>query len=668
MRVESICVGFAIAAIAACSSSTGTNDVDMGASMYDAAADASLHNDAPLDAYVDLSTTDSSVDASSVDLGVVLCGNGVFDGIEDCDDGNTIDDDGCSSMCTFELLSCVDPSVFRETHVGEVAMGNTAGQPNFAHGTCGGIEAPEDVYVVTLDREESDVTIWVESEHPAALYVSTGCALSEELTCAIATATSPAAVSFSGSAGDRFFVFVDGRSGGSGTYRLHLERPMFLPDGATCDPTAHSIIDQCDGYHSLCVDGPEGGICTPYDVVESSTCGDHVVGYGAELCDDGNHTNGDGCDAHCMLEPSPCSEEIEALPLNGTVTGTLSGTTNTTFGTCGGGGSGERVYTFDLPEQAFVTIDTDSTATSFRPVLYMRTTCDDPRYAVSEVTCDWAGSPGYAATGGSPLEAGHYFVFVDGLSGESGDFVLRTHTFPLVAEGAPCLLAGAGEEGKCADGLQCFETFAGQVCMDPSAVAGSAVCGDGVVTAPPEMCDDHNTMNGDGCNSHCRVEGHVCADPEVLSVLPETAVVHGSTVGLPSTTYSECGGALSGEVVYRFDLATESFVHFLVTPAEGFMPVLVVRESCSIGYGSQACQNATDISPAGLDYLPMDAGTYYIFVDGLAGTSGEFDISVTSVPLVGEGGECFDWLPVETGHCATGLRCVDYASGGRCEP
>src|SRR5690606_1946783 len=42
------------------------------------------------------------------------CGNGVVDGGEDCDDGNTDDDDGCRTDCTFtcsEDLHCQDETL-----------------------------------------------------------------------------------------------------------------------------------------------------------------------------------------------------------------------------------------------------------------------------------------------------------------------------------------------------------------------------------------------------------------------------------------------------------------------------------------------------------------------------------------------------------------------------
>jgi cysteine-rich repeat protein len=37
-------------------------------------------------------------------------------------------------------------------------------------------------------------------------------------------------------------------------------------------------------------------------------------------------------------------------------------------------------------------------------------------------------------------------------------------------------------------------------------LAEPAVCGDGVLRAPLERCDDHNSATGDGCDSDCLVE------------------------------------------------------------------------------------------------------------------------------------------------------------------
>ena len=44
---------------------------------------------------------------------VFTCGNGILEGLEGCDDGNTLDGDGCTSTCEVELgFACTgEPSV-----------------------------------------------------------------------------------------------------------------------------------------------------------------------------------------------------------------------------------------------------------------------------------------------------------------------------------------------------------------------------------------------------------------------------------------------------------------------------------------------------------------------------------------------------------------------------
>jgi len=50
-----------------------------------------------------------------------VCGNGVVEWLEDCDDGNTADGDGCSSMCRVEIklpqVTMVAPDVLRRLWV-----------------------------------------------------------------------------------------------------------------------------------------------------------------------------------------------------------------------------------------------------------------------------------------------------------------------------------------------------------------------------------------------------------------------------------------------------------------------------------------------------------------------------------------------------------------------
>ncbi len=59
-----------------------------------------------------------------------------------------------------------------------------------------------------------------------------------------------------------------------------------------------------------------------------------------------------------------------------------------------------------------------------------------------------------------------------------------------------------GEPGSCGDGL-CNPPETGMSC--PSDCMTGSTCGDGFLQ-PGEVCDDGNTLNGDGCSSDCQPE------------------------------------------------------------------------------------------------------------------------------------------------------------------
>lgn len=52
-----------------------------------------------------------------------VCGNGILESIEECDDGNEVDGDGCDADCTLNL----DTSIWEDTHAGD-AMVRESGQ------------------------------------------------------------------------------------------------------------------------------------------------------------------------------------------------------------------------------------------------------------------------------------------------------------------------------------------------------------------------------------------------------------------------------------------------------------------------------------------------------------------------------------------------------------
>ena len=53
-----------------------------------------------------------------------ICGNGIVEGTEQCDDGNTVNSDGCDSICKIEsALSCVDSDGGRKEYIKAITTG-----------------------------------------------------------------------------------------------------------------------------------------------------------------------------------------------------------------------------------------------------------------------------------------------------------------------------------------------------------------------------------------------------------------------------------------------------------------------------------------------------------------------------------------------------------------
>jgi uncharacterized surface protein with fasciclin (FAS1) repeats len=88
-------------------------------------------------------------------------------------------------------------------------------------------------------------------------------------------------------------------------------------------------------------------------------------------------------------------------------------------GACGGGGAPELVYELTVPERALIDVQT----TGYDTVLYGRAVCED---TATQISCNNDSAPPGAP--GSRLfrllDAGTYYVFVDGRSGANGEFKL----------------------------------------------------------------------------------------------------------------------------------------------------------------------------------------------------------------------------------------------------
>lgn len=295
------------------------------------------------------------------------------------------------------------------------------------------------------------------------------------------------------------------------------------------------------------------------------------------------------------------------------VSGETIGLSDDVAASCGGMGTPDAVYSLTLEQARRVRIEAVGLS-GFRPTLALRRTCTD---VSTELGCAPAlASTGTAAIELPSLEPGAYSVLVDGppSGAVSGRFRLRvTLTEP--------------------------------------------------VPAPTnDTCDsafELVTTSGSG-----------------------TVTVQGDTTRAKNDTLG-CDGT-GPELVYTLQLATAQHVRALVTPLAGgrLLPTLYLRREnqCTSELTREQlfCVAAGQAGfPAQLEVPRLEAGRWYLFVDGKAGTSGAFDLSVELTPppappandlcsrptvLPVANGPVF--LPSETtvGATANALTCVDSPS------
>ncbi|MBX5481141.1 MAG: DUF4215 domain-containing protein [Myxococcaceae bacterium] len=228
-----------------------------------------------------------------------VCGNGVREPPEQCDDGNLLDGDGCSAGCTNEV-----PPV----------DGGCTGTGCDTQAVCGnGIkEGAEGCDDHNLDPDDG---------------CSPTCTLEPGWTCTAAGVCSAALCGDHIVAGNEECDDDDDppASGDGCSASCKLEKGFKCPTpGAPCEPTVCGDgiaegLEQCDDANSDLGDGCSptcerepvcsNGVCTP-------VCGDGLIlpNDTTEACDDGNTRAHDGCSPTCTLEPGFACENVTLTP------------------------------------------------------------------------------------------------------------------------------------------------------------------------------------------------------------------------------------------------------------------------------------------------------------------------------------------------------------------
>ncbi|HEV8320964.1 MAG TPA: hypothetical protein VG389_05075 [Myxococcota bacterium] len=427
-------------------------------------------------------------------------------------------------------------------------------------------------------------------------------------------------------------------------------------------------------------------------------------------CYDGTDNDGDGftdypADPGCNataddLEQDDCimGVPLSVLAADGSATGSTSGVSNFE-GSCTAGftpSGPEVVYVFNLLYTADVTATTVFPATTMDTALYIRTVCDDTS---TEVGCN-DNDPMATFSSGSTIDLpglapGTYFVFVDGMNGSTGAY--RLEVTGVFASGAPC--------DPMSTAFVCNASI-GDACLDPGGT-GAFAClpaecsdgadndGDAVVDYPaepgclgpadsdetdpmtPPVCSDGVDNDGDtiidypgdpGCfYAADATEEDNCIPGVPFTELPPDGHYFG-TIASPTGSFDgTCTvGFLpsSDEDIFILPVPSDATVTFTTAlPGSGFTDTAIyLRSTCDDTTTEIGCNdNVPPTFTASTLVEVLTAGTYFLFVDGMNGSTGSYELQVSG--LIGGGQPCDPADLIYTCDVAAGYVCMDPGTG-----
>ncbi len=449
-------------------------------------------------------------DSPSVCTADAVCGDGFRAQGEACDDGNTTASDGCSATCTTEAGYVCDtssPNICLQTcGNGDVQNGEVCDDGNITAGDgCSATCQEENGFTCTGDPSVCD---------PDAGAPVCGNSLREGDLCGNA--------------------FVDNDE--ECDYAIECE---FTVDGEDC--TCHDDCTICDGNEDCSFTAPS---------------------YNGETCDDGDTTNGDGCSSTCDVEdgftcdtasPNVCS--VIVICGNGTIEGNeVCDDNDADSGDgCSATCQVEAGFTCDGDEPTVCTPDPEC-GDGFKT---QGEDCDDGNVATGDgcnATCDVEA--GFVCDNSTPniclqtcgdgnLDAGEdcddgNVTVGDGCNSicdvESGWTCDQSEpsvcdpdpVAPVcgnqIREGDLCGNQFVDNDEECDYAIDCAGVADGQPCdchEDCTLCDGAEDCTFNAPAYNGETCDDGDTDAGDGCNATCDVEaGYSCdtATPNVCSL------------------------------------------------------------------------------------------------------------------------------------------------------
>jgi fibro-slime domain-containing protein len=405
------------------------------------------------------------------------CGNGVLNSDEQCDDGNRMPGDCCSAACRLEShCACTTPAA-GSSSPGQICKSTIV----CGDGSVTGDEVCDDSNTASGDGCASNCRS-IEAGYTCP---ATGGA------CSVAAVTCPNAKIDPG----------EGCDDGNGTAGDGCATNCQIEAGYVC-PTA-------------------GAACKVKEY-----CGDGKVAYNlGETCDDGNAVDTDGCTSKCTVaanyscdnsvSPSVCQAEYcgnSRLTLGETCDDGNKLASDGCSDTC------QREDGYSCPK----------VGTTCRPI------CGDAKKRGTEECDDGDTDDGDGCNSVCRVEPGYACT------------TASTST-PSICVASVCGNAVPEPGESCDDGNNIAGDGCGPTCQkEPTITRVDGVplvqesCGDGLITGT-EACDDGNTTAGDGCSATCTIEaGYKCDNTRLqlpasvdFRVTFRDFMAHSSTGGHP---------------------------------------------------------------------------------------------------------------------------------------
>jgi cysteine-rich repeat protein len=217
------------------------------------------------------------------------CGNGQIDADEMCDDGNGLDGDGCSALC--------------EVEDGAVCRGNPS--------VCVADDSSSSVSVSSAESSALSSEAASSSSAIASSAISSEEASSSMSVSSIASSAAESSAAASASASSFWRVYQHRRGSdvsssaaqpaaaavsSSALQKAHCGDGLVL-DAEQCDDQNNTDGDGCSAACAV----ERGYMCHGMPSTCQIACGDGVI-TAPETCDDRNNTDGDGCSASCHME------------------------------------------------------------------------------------------------------------------------------------------------------------------------------------------------------------------------------------------------------------------------------------------------------------------------------------------------------------------------------